>query len=173
MELRRATLFLGFNRDTGRILDAMDLIHSLGTLGFWLASYLVPFLFVLAVIVFFHELGHFLVARWCGVRVVAFSVGFGPELIGYTDRHGTRWKVCAIPLGGFVKFWGDKNVVSVGDAADVLQSNVDDGQATFVGASVGRRIAIVAAGPIASFLLAVLFSLAGSCGLEGKSRWRA
>src|SRR6266404_1965798 len=133
----------------------MDLIHSLGTSAFWLASYLVPFLFVLAVIVFFHELGHFLIARCCGVRVTAFSVGFGPELFGYTDRHGTRWKVCAIPLGGFVKFLGDKSVASVGDAADALQGNVGDGRATFVGASVCRRVAIVAAGPIASFLLAV------------------
>ena len=133
----------------------MDLIHSLGTSGFWLASYLVPFLFVLAVIVFFHELGHFLIARCCGVRVTAFSVGFGPELFGYTDRLGTRWKVCVIPLGGFVKFLGDKNVASVGDAADAMQGNVGDGRATFAGASVGRRIAIVAAGPIASFLLAV------------------
>ncbi len=133
----------------------MDLIHSLGTSGFWLASYLIPFLFVLAVIVFFHELGHFLIAGCCGVRVIAFSIGFGPELFGYTDRHGTRWKVCAIPLGGFVKFLGDKSVVSVGDAPDALQGNMGDGRATFVGASVGRRIAIVAAGPIASFLLAV------------------
>src|SRR6478609_3483591 len=91
-----------------RDIDAMDLIHRLGTFGFWLVSYLVPFLFVLAVVVFFHELGHFLIARWCCVRVIAFSVGFGPELIGYTDRHGTHWKVCAIPLGGFVKFLGDK-----------------------------------------------------------------
>jgi regulator of sigma E protease len=133
----------------------MDLIHSLGTSGFWFASYLIPFLFVLAVIVFFHELGHFLIARCCGVGVTAFSVGFGPELFGYTDRLGTRWKVCVIPLGGFVKFLGDKNVASVGDAADAMLGNVGDGQATFTGASVGRRIAIVAAGPIASFLLAV------------------
>ncbi len=112
----------------------MDLIHSLGTSGFWLASYLIPFLFVLAVIVFFHELGHFLIARCCGVGVTAFSVGFGPELFGYTDRLGTRWKVCVIPLGGFVKFLGDKNVASVGDAADAMQGNVGDGQATFAGA---------------------------------------
>ena len=150
-----------------RDIDAMDLIHSLGTFGFWLVSYLVPFLFVLAVVVFFHELGHFLIARWCGVRVIAFSVGFGPELIGYTDRHGTRWKVCAIPLGGFVKFLGDKSVTSVGDVPGALQGNVDDGQATFVGASVGRRIAIVAAGPIASFLLAV-FIFSGGFMLFGR-----
>jgi regulator of sigma E protease len=133
----------------------MDLIGSLATSSFWLASYLVPFVFVLATIVFFHELGHFLVARWCGVLVTAFSVGFGPELFGITDRHGTRWKVCAIPLGGFVKFLGDRNGVSVGDSADSLEAHVQDRRATFVGASVGRRLAIVAAGPIASFLLAV------------------
>jgi len=132
----------------------MGLIGSLETWSFWLASYLIPFVFVLATIVFFHELGHFLVARWCGVQVTAFSVGFGPELFGITDRHGTRWKVCAIPLGGFVKFLGDRNVVGVGDSAS-LEANVHDRRATFVGASVGRRIAIVAAGPMASFLLAV------------------
>ena len=131
----------------------MDLIHNLGTSGFWLASYFVPFVFVLTVIVFFHELGHFLVARCCGVEVTAFSVGFGPELFGYTDRRRTRWKVCAIPLGGFVKFVGDKSVVSIGDAATA--ENVEDRRTSFVGASVGRRIAIVAAGPIASFLLAI------------------
>lgn len=133
----------------------MDLIGSLASSSFWLASYLVPFIFVLATIVFFHELGHFLVARWCGVQVTAFSLGFGPELFGITDRHGTRWKVCAIPLGGFVKFLGDRNVVSLGDSVDSLEAHVQERRATFVGASVSRRLAIVAAGPIASFLLAV------------------
>src|SRR6266404_6902790 len=106
----------------------MDLIDSLGTWSFWLASYLVPFVFVLAIIVFFHELGHFLIARCCGVGVTAFSLGFGPELFGFADRHGTRWKVCAIPLGGFVKFLGDRNVVSLGDSADALEANVHDRQ---------------------------------------------
>ncbi|MGY4506362.1 regulator of sigma E protease [Bradyrhizobium sp. GM24.11] len=133
----------------------MDLIGSLASSSFWLASYFVPFVFVLATIVFFHELGHFLVARWCEVEVTAFSLGFGPELFGLTDRHGTRWKVCAIPLGGFVKFLGDRNVVSLGDSADSLEAHVQERRATFVGASVSRRLAIVAAGPIASFLLAV------------------
>src|SRR5207244_11399170 len=65
-------------------------------------------LFVLTVVVFVHELGHFLVARWCGVRVLVFSVGFGRELVGLTDRHGTRWKLAAVPLGGYVKFFGDE-----------------------------------------------------------------
>src|SRR5438105_15031394 len=72
-----------------------------------------PVLFVFSIVVFFHELGHFLVARWCGVKVMVFSIGFGPELFGFNDRHGTRWKVSAIPLGGYVKFFGDDNVASV------------------------------------------------------------
>src|SRR6201989_1656415 len=90
-------------------------LHSFNTLGHGLIGYIVPFLFVLTVVVFFHELGHFLVARWCGVRVLTFSIGFGPELIGFNDRHGTRWKISAIPLGGYVKFFGDENAASVPD----------------------------------------------------------
>ena len=70
-----------------------------------------PFLFVLTVVVFVHEMGHYLVGRWCGIGVKAFSIGFGPELFGFNDRHGTRWKLCAIPLGGYVKFVGDMNAV--------------------------------------------------------------
>ena len=71
------------------------------------AVYLLPFLFVLIIVVFIHELGHFLVGRWCGIKVTAFSIGFGPELFGWTDRYGTRWRLAAIPLGGYVKFFGD------------------------------------------------------------------
>ena len=71
-----------------------------------------PFLFVLTVVVFVHEMGHYLVGRWCGIGVKAFSIGFGPELVGFNDRHGTRWKLCAIPLGGYVKFVGDMNATS-------------------------------------------------------------
>ena len=74
-----------------------------------------PFLAVLTVVVFVHEMGHFLVGRWCGVGVTAFSIGFGPEIVGFTDRHGTRWKLSAIPLGGYVKFVGDANAASVPD----------------------------------------------------------
>ena len=85
-----------------------------------LSTYGVPFLFVLSLVVFFHEFGHFLVARWCGVRVLVFSIGFGPELIGFNDRHGTRWKISAIPLGGFVKFFGDDNVASAPDELRAL-----------------------------------------------------
>ena len=64
-----------------------------------LLGYILPFLFVLTIVVFFHELGHFLVARWCGVKVDAFSIGFGPELFSWNDKHGTRWRVAAVPLG--------------------------------------------------------------------------
>src|SRR6201997_3896687 len=74
-----------------------------------LAGYMLPFLFVLSLVVFSHELGHFLIGRWCGVKVETFSLGFGPEIYGFDDRHGTHWRVAALPLGGFVKFHGDAN----------------------------------------------------------------
>jgi regulator of sigma E protease len=131
----------------------MDLLGSFGAWIVWLAGYVVPFVFVLAIVVFFHELGHFLMARWCGVRVAAFSIGFGRELAGVNDRHGTRWKICAIPLGGYVKFFGDRNGASIG-GADLM--NAGNPNETFLGATVGRRIAIVVAGPLANFLLAIL-----------------
>ena len=78
----------------------MSFLSSVGGWAGWSSFYymVVPFLFVLSVVVFFHELGHFLVARWCGVKVLVFSIGFGRELVGFTDRHGTRWKIAAIPL---------------------------------------------------------------------------
>src|SRR5580698_6078697 len=90
-------------------------LSHLHMLGGGVLGYLIPFLFVLSLVVFVHELGHFLVARWCGVRVLVFSIGFGPELMGFNDRYGTRWKISAVPLGGFVKFFGDENAASVPD----------------------------------------------------------
>ncbi|WP_062226149.1 RIP metalloprotease RseP [Aureimonas frigidaquae] len=116
---------------------------------------IVPFLFVLTVIVFFHELGHYLVGRWCGIRILAFSVGFGRELIGFTDRHGTRWKFCIVPLGGYVKFLGDDNAASMPDRAALENLSEADRRGAFPTASVGRRAATVAAGPVANFLLAI------------------
>ena len=116
---------------------------------------IVPFLFVLTVIVFFHELGHYLVGRWSGIKIVAFSVGFGPELIGFTDRHGTRWKLCAIPLGGYVKFFGDENAASMPSEAALQGASAEDRARAFQNASVGKRAATVAAGPVANFLLAI------------------
>jgi len=133
-----------------------NVLNSLGALGGGVAGYLIPFLFVLTVVVFFHELGHFLVARWNGVRVVTFSVGFGPELLGFTDRHGTRWKLAAIPLGGYVKFFGDENEASVPNAETVQAMSQEDRRHSFFHKTVGQRAAIVAAGPIANFILAIV-----------------
>src|SRR6266508_6122843 len=115
-----------------------------------------PILFVFSVVVFLHELGHFLIARWCGVRVLTFSIGFGPELFGFNDRHGTRWKVSAIPLGGYVKFFGDDNAASVPDQAALAAMSEQERRESFVHQRVGPRAAIVVAGPVANFLLAIV-----------------
>lgn len=117
---------------------------------------IIPFLFVLTIVVFFHELGHFLVARWCGIRVLVFSLGFGPELIGFNDRHGTRWKIAAVPLGGYVKFLGDENAASASDQSAHAAMSEADKKESFAGQSVGSRAAVVAAGPIANFILAIV-----------------
>lgn len=144
----------------------MDFFSSALSLGGGFLGYLLPFLFVLTIVVFFHELGHFLVARWCGVQVLAFSVGFGPELFGWNDRHGTRWKLSAIPLGGYVKFAGDENAASVPDRELLAGLPETERAGAFHLKPVGQRAAVVAAGPIANFLLsivifAVMFSTVG------------
>lgn len=123
-------------------------------------GYILPFLAVLTIVVFFHELGHFLVARWNKVRVDAFSVGFGPELLGFNDKHGTRWKLCAIPLGGYVKFYGDADGASTPDFERAAEMSEDERSGSFLHKRVGQRAAVVAAGPIANFILAiVIFSM--------------
>ncbi|HEY1542654.1 MAG TPA: RIP metalloprotease, partial [Xanthobacteraceae bacterium] len=96
-----------------------------------------------------------MVARWCGIKVLAFSIGFGPELVGFTDRLGTRWKVSLIPLGGYVKFFGDDNVASVPDTDAIATMGPDERRVSFFHKSVGARAAVVAAGPIANFVLAI------------------
>ncbi len=131
----------------------MSHLHALGG---GLVGYVIPFVFVLSLVVFFHELGHFLVARWCGVRILVFSIGFGPEIIGFNDRYGTRWKISAIPLGGFVKFFGDDNAASVPDAVRVANMNAQERAHSFVFQPVLKRAAIVVAGPLANFVLAVV-----------------
>ena len=83
----------------------------------WMGWYVLPFIFVMSAIVFFHEFGHYIVGRWCGVKIEAFSLGFGPELCARVDRRGTRWRLAAIPLGGYVKFYGDVNAASAPDLA--------------------------------------------------------
>jgi regulator of sigma E protease len=116
---------------------------------------LISFLVVLTVVVFIHELGHFWVGRLCGVGVTAFSVGFGRELIGWTDRKGTRWKISAIPLGGYVKFVGDLNAASVPDQDQLDRMPLEQRAISFPHQNVAKRAAIVAAGPIANFILAI------------------
>lgn len=128
---------------------------SLSALGGGLIGYVVPFLFVLTIVVFFHELGHFLMARLCGIKVLVFSIGFGPEIAGFNDRYGTRWKISAIPLGGYVKFFGDDNAASVPDQAAAASMSDADRKDSFMFQPVRSRAAVVAAGPIANFVLAI------------------
>ena len=127
---------------------------------------LVPFLFVLTIVVFVHEMGHYLVGRWCGIGVKAFSIGFGPELFGFNDRRGTRWKFCAIPLGGYVKFVGDMNATSTPDAGEIEALTDAERKIAFHTQPIWKRAATVVAGPLFNFLLtvavfAVMFSIYG------------
>lgn len=131
-------------------MDVLNMLHLPLSTGLF---YAVPFVVALTIIVFIHELGHFLVARWCGVDVEAFSIGFGKEIFGWYDRHGTRWKVSWIPLGGYVKFRGDANAASLPDADALERAKGDPGN--FHGKPVWQRAAVVAAGPIANFILAI------------------
>ena len=126
---------------------------------------IVPFLAVLTALVFVHELGHYLVARWNGVRVEIFSIGFGPELFGWNDKAGTRWKFSLIPLGGYVKMFGDANAASM-PSDDVPQMSEAERAEAFPYKRLGQRAAIVSAGPIANFIFAIvvlagLFSIVG------------
>jgi regulator of sigma E protease len=145
----------------------INVVAGLGALGHGVVGYIVPFLFVLTIVVFFHELGHFLIARWCGVRVLMFSIGFGPELIGFNDRHGTRWRISAIPLGGYVKFFGDESAASTPDADSLKSMTPAQRRESFFYQPVAARAAVVAAGPIANFILAVVI-FAGVLMLYGK-----
>jgi regulator of sigma E protease len=147
-------------------------LSHLHALGGGVVGYLVPFLFVLSLVVFFHELGHFLVARWCGVRILVFSIGFGPEIVGFHDRHGTRWKIAAIPLGGYVKFFGDENAASVPDTERLAGMDEGEKSQSFVFQPVAKRAAIVVAGPMANFLLAIVI-FAGIFMLYGKQSMTA
>ena len=134
---------------------SFDFLGGMSAFGGGLVGYVVPFLFVLTIVVFFHELGHFLIARLCGIKVITFSIGFGPEIVGFNDRYGTRWKISAVPLGGYGKFFGDENAASVPDrdaASGMTEAEKND---SFQFKPVGSRAAVVAAGPIANFILAI------------------
>ena len=149
-----------------------NLLVHLHALGGGVVGYLIPFLFVLSLVVFFHELGHFLIARWCGVRILVFSIGFGPEIIGFNDRYGTRWKISAIPLGGFVKFFGDENAASVPNASQAASMDSRERAESFMFQPVSKRAAIVVAGPLANFLLAIVI-FAGVFMIYGKQTMSA
>jgi regulator of sigma E protease len=132
-------------------VDTISYLYGLLGLG-----YIVPFLFVLTIVVFFHELGHFYAARRCGVKVEVFSVGFGRALASWYDKHGTQWKIGWMPLGGYVKFFGDENEASAPDAEKLKQLEDDARKDTLFYKPLWQRAIVVAAGPIANFILAIV-----------------
>lgn len=127
-----------------------------------MTAFVLPFILVLSLLVFIHEWGHYIVARWCGVRVEVFSIGFGKELFGFTDKANTRWKFCLIPLGGYVKMFGDMDPASAKKEAFVEEGDTkrpmtdEEKKVAFFSKSVGQRAAIVFAGPAINFLFAIL-----------------
>ncbi len=120
-------------------------------------TYIIPFIVLILVVVFVHEYGHYYFAKKYGVGVTDFSIGFGQEIIGWNDKSGTRWKICWIPLGGYVKFFGDRNVFSQADQEKILEKyNKDDQEKLFVLKPLYQRVLIVFGGPLANFLLAIV-----------------
>lgn len=128
---------------------------------------LFAFLLTIGVLVFIHEMGHYLVGRWCGVKADTFSIGFGKELFGWNDKRGTRWKLCALPLGGYVQFAGDMDPAST-PSEDWLELPPEERNRTFQSKSLWKRAAIVFAGPAINFLFAILI-LAGFALTFGES----
>ncbi len=136
------------------------MIDALRGLIDWVPLGLPAFLFVITVVVFFHELGHFSVARFFNVKVETFSLGFGPEIAGWTDRKGTRWKISWIPLGGYVKFFGDADAASRPDREAEKAMSPAERSESLLGKPIYQRMAVSAAGPFANFILAiVIFTL--------------
>lgn len=138
------------------IFDILQLVFS----NIWV--YGGTFLLVLSILVFVHEFGHYIVARWCGVRVETFSIGFGKELFGWNDKHGTRWKFSLVPLGGYVKMFGDTDPAStghkdtVGEGAAARPLNAEERKSAFFAKPVWQRALIVFAGPAINFLFALI-----------------
>ena len=120
-------------------------------------SYILPFIVLIVIVVFIHEYGHYYFAKRFGVGVTDFSIGFGKEMFGWNDKSGTRWKVCVIPLGGYVKFFGDRNVYSQADNDKIIKEySKEDQDKLFVLKPLYQRALIVFGGPLANFLLAIL-----------------
>ena len=124
-------------------------------------NYIIAFIILITIVVFIHEYGHYYVVKKYGVGVTDFSIGFGKEIFGFNDKNGTKWKFCLIPLGGYVKFFGDRNVFSQAEQAEILKKySKQDQQRLFITKPLYQRALIVAAGPFANFILAiVIFSL--------------
>ena len=133
----------------------MDALASIPLIGGPIATVL-PFVVVLGIVVFVHEYGHYIVARWCGIRSEVFSIGFGPVLWARRDKRGTLWQVAALPLGGYVRFVGDADGASRADQTKLDSIPRDERSASFHGASVGRRMLTVLAGPVFNFLLTIV-----------------
>ncbi len=132
----------------------------------WLYLYTLPFMVVITIVVFFHELGHYLLARFNGVRVEVFSIGFGPELFGFTNKAGTRWKFSLLPLGGYVKMAGDADAASRPDHGAYEKMTKEQKQESLMQKNVWQRISVSAAGPIANYIfaivvLAILYAVVG------------
>ncbi|MCI4666120.1 MAG: RIP metalloprotease RseP [Neomegalonema sp.] len=139
----------------------MSILYDLPLLGpliEMLLTVVLPFLVVLSIVVFVHEMGHYLVGRWCGIKAEAFSIGFGREIFGWTDRHNTRWRVSLLPLGGYVKFRGDTDAASSGATAEVAQMSPEERRTTLNGAPIWARALTILAGPMANFILTIILA---------------
>jgi regulator of sigma E protease len=145
----------------------MNLLSLATTLMHILTSNVIPIIVVLSIIIFVHEFGHFIVGRLCGVGISTFSMGFGPELFGFNDRYGTRWRLAAIPLGGYVKFYGDQNAASMPDADAMEKMTPEQRRKSLPAQPIWARALIVGAGPLANFLLAIVI-FAGTAYFYGK-----
>ena len=120
-------------------------------------NYIIPFLILITIVVFIHEYGHYYFAKKYGVGVTDFSIGFGKEIFGWNDKSGTRWKICWLPLGGYVKFFGDRNVFSQSEQQDLINKYEEqDRKKLFILKPLYQRSIIVAAGPLANFFLAII-----------------
>lgn len=131
----------------------MEILSSIYSI---LTGNILSFILVLSVVVFIHEMGHYLVGRWCGIYATTFSIGFGKEIWGFTAKDGTRWRIAMIPLGGYVKFFGDESAASTPDNESLDVMSDEDKARSFHHASVQRRALTVLAGPMANFILTLV-----------------
>ena len=134
----------------------IDFIGSIPVIGSPLVSVL-PFLIIITIVIFVHEYGHYIIGRLCGIHAEVFSVGMGPKIYSWQDKHGTVWQIAAIPLGGYVKFFGDRNVYSQADHKEILEKyNKEEQDKLFILKPLYQRVLIVFGGPLANFLLAIV-----------------